>query len=296
MFIMRKITFLLSLMVVVCLNAQDKVECDTVTNVKNAGNVIITETGGGVKVLIKGAGDDKDYVYSYKQSASPDSKISISQDWNLHLPFTKSSVSGNKKKRSKWSVVSGGFYFGYNNTVDETIGEKTTSSMEIAWDRILGMQYKPFANGPAFSLGFGVGWKNIGFKDTYKCFSGDRNQIYIGQFDEERIPKSSRLKVFSLRVPFMASHKLFPDLRLSAGTIMNVNTHASVKNCYLREDDVKVEESFSGVPVRKVSWDVMGALSWDCIGVYVKYCPQTMFKSGKGPQFKTFSIGFGLFL
>ncbi len=293
---MKKLSILWLLVIPFCVNAQEKVVCDTVTNVSNVGNVIITETGGGVKVEIKGTGGDKDYVYSYKHEAKPNSKISITQDWNLRLPFSKSDTVPSRKKRNKWDIISGSLYFGYNNTIEKTIGEKTTSSMEIAWDRIIGLQYKPMAKGPAFSLGFGVGWKNYGFKDRNNYFAGNRNEIYIGKYEGEQIPQSSRLKVFSLRVPFMVSQKLVYDFKLNAGVVMNVNTHASIKNCYLREDDVKVEESFSGVPVRKVSWDLMGSLNWNCLGVYVKYSPQTLFKAGKGPQFKTFTIGFGLFM
>lgn len=294
---MRKYSILLVILVAVFAKAQEKTERDTVVSVNDVENVLITEMNGGVKVKIKGTGENKDYVYFYKQEPKKDAKIKVTKDWELRLPFTKSDTADvrNRHKRNKWSIVSGSFYFGFNNTVDETINERTTASMEIAWDRILGIQYKPYAKGPSVSLGLGVGWKNIGFKDCNLYFGGNRDGVYVGQYEGDEIPKRSRLKVFSLRVPLMVSQKFGDGFRISAGAVMNVNTHASVKDEYLC-DYVRVEESFSGVPVKKVTWDIMGTLNWQCLGLYAKYTPQTLFEAGKGPQFKMFTLGFGIFM
>lgn len=291
---MRNLFCVLAVMAVFGMNAQEVAESDTVANVKDVNNVVITEVNGGVNVTLKGVGDDKEYVYSYKHEVKPNSRVAVSQDWELNLPFKKSSFRKNKK-RSKWAVVSGGIYMGFNSAVGDNpdLGVKMGSSVELAWDRILGVQYHPYAKGPYFSLGFGLGWKNYRISDSFKCFAGDKEFVELGIYPEGVYPKYSRLKVFSLRVPFSIRQKLGDDFSLSVSAIMNFNTHASVKNCYMLENETKVEESFNGAPVRKVSCDIMGALNYDCIGIYVKYTPQSIFKAGKGPEFKALTVGFG---
>lgn len=293
---MKKITILLSLMVVLGMNAQSKMECDTVTSVQNVKNVIITETGDGVKVIVKGTDEKRDYVYSYKHEAKEDGKVIVSQDWDLKLPFTKSSSNG--EKRQKWAVVSGGLYMGFNSVVGESVdmGVKMGKSWELAWDRIIAVRYSPFNSGFSLSLGFGVGGKEFTINESLYRFCGDKNGVILGAYPEGVYPKDSKLNIFSLRVPFNLRQKLGDDFSVSTSVIMNLNTGAKVKSSYITENEVKIEESFDNAPVRKVSFDVMAALNYKCMGVYVKYSPQSIFKSGKGPDFKALTVGFGFSL
>ena len=293
---MKKITILLSLMIVLGMNAQEKMRCDTVTNVDNAKNVIITETGDGVKVIVNGADEKRAYVYSYKHEAKEDGKVAVSQDWELKLPFTKS--SSNSAKRQKWTVISGGLYMGFNSVVGENVdmGVKMGKSLEFAWDRIIAVRYSPFGNGFSMSLGFGIGGKEFTINESLYRFAGDKSGVILDAYPEGVYPKDSKLNIFSLRVPFNLRQKLGDDFSISASAIMNFNTNAKVKSSYVTENEVKIEESFSGAPVRKVSFDVMGALNYKCIGVYVKYSPQSVFKLEKGPDFKALTVGFGFSL
>lgn len=298
---MRKITILLAVFAVFGVKSQNVAGVDTVANVSGAKSVVITELDNGVKVQVKGIDGKEDYVYSYKNESAGDTKISVSQDWQLRLPFTKSDttkVSYKKKKRSKWAIVSGGVYWGNNYAVKDNpeLGVKGGSSYELAWDRILGLQYKPFAGGPSLLVGFGVGWKNFKIEDSYNCFVGDKHAIALGKFGDGVVPKYSRLKVFSLRMPFMIRQNLGEGFALSVGSVLNFNTHASIKSCYIQQDEVKVELSFNDVPVRKISYDLMAVLNYNCLGLGVKYTPQTVFEAGKGPQFKSFTICCGLFM
>lgn len=291
---MKKLISLLIVAVAICANAQNTTVNDTVVSVKKADNVVITEVDGGVNVLIKGVGEDKDYSYTYK--VKPDSKVSVTQDWELKLPFTKSSK--NSSKRNKWAIISGGLYFGFNSTVGESVdmGVKMGNSLEFAWDRIIAVSYRPFKSGPSFSLGFGVGGKDFTINESLYRFAGNKNGVEFGSYPEGVYPKDSKLSIFSLRVPFNVRQKLGDDFSVSTSAIMNLNTGATVKSKYITENDVNIEESFKDAPVRKVSFDVMAALNYKCIGIYVKYAPQSVFKTGKGPDFKALTVGFGFSL
>lgn len=293
---MKKYTFLLAVFTALCVNAQKVIVNDTVVSVNDAKKVVVTEKNGNVKVEIKGVEDDKDYVYSYRTEEKQESRLRISQDWELRLPFTKSDTTKVKKHRfSKWALVSGGVYVGFNKAVDDNpdLGVKMGSSLELAWDRIIGLQYRPFRKGPRFSVGLGVGWKNYRITDSYNYFDKQAGNVVLEKYGDRVVPKYSRLKVFSLRVPVMVRQKLGDDFSLSAGAVMNINTHASLKSCYVLENGTKMEASQSGAPVRNVTYDLMGALRWQSLGVYVKYSPMTVFKPGRGPEFKTLSVGVG---
>lgn len=293
---MRNLICLSVVLFAMSVNAQNIEKADTVTNVKDVSNVVITEVDGGVNVQIKGLGEDKDYEYTYRHDVKPDSKVSVSQDWELKLPFTKSDSKTNKPNR--WSIISGGIYMGFNGVVEESMdmGVKMGSSLEFAWDRIIAVSYRPFGNGFSMSLGFGVGGKDFTIKDSRHRFVGNKNGVELGGYPDGAYPKDSQLRIFSLRVPFNVRQKLGDDFSVSASAIMNFNTNATIKTAYITENDVKIEESFKGAPVRKVSFDLMGALNYKIIGVYVKYSPQSVFESGRGPEFKALTVGFGFSL
>lgn len=296
---MKKYTFLLAVMTALCVNAQQVVVNDTVVSVDDAKKVVVTEKNGSVRVEIKGTGEDKDYVYSYKTEEKSENRLRISQDWELRLPFTKTDTARVKThKYSKWALVSGGIYVGFNKAVGDNpdLGVKMGSSVELAWDRVVGLQYRPFRKGPRFTVGIGVGWKNYRITDSYNHFSKQDGNVVLAKYDGQVVPKYSRLKVFSLRVPVMVRQKLGDDFAVSAGAVMNINTYSSLKSCYILEDGTKMEASVSGTPVRTVTCDLMGALSWESLGVFVKYTPMSVFKPGRGPEFKSISVGFGLSL
>lgn len=295
---MKNLICLLAMLVAMNVNAQNTEKTDTVANVKDASNVVITEVDGGVNIQIKGAGENKDYEYTYKHDVKPDSKVSVSQDWELKLPFSKSSNKKDKSKRWTWSVISGGIYMGFNSVVGESVdmGVKMGHSIEFAWDRIIAVSYRPFGKSFSMSLGFGVGGKDFTIKESRHRFVGNKNGVELGGYPDGAYPKDSRLRVFSLRVPFNVRQKLGDDFSVSASAIMNFNANGTVKSSYITEEDIKIEESFNGAPIRKVSFDIMGALNYKIIGVYVKYSPQSVFKPGKGPEFKVLTVGFGFSL
>lgn len=294
---MRNLICLSVVLFAMSVNAQNIEKADTVTNVKDVSNVVITEVDGGVNVQIKGLGEDKDYEYTYRHDVKPDSKVSVSQDWELKLPFTKSSDK-KEHKPERWAVVSGGFYMGFNSVVGESVdmGMKMGKSLEFAWDRIIAVRYCPFGKGFNLSLGFGIGGKQFTITESMSRFVGDKNGVELGAYPEGVYPKDSKLNVFSLRVPLNVRQKIGDDFSVSASAIMNFNTNATIKTAYITENDVKIEESFKGAPVRKVSFDLMAALNYKCVGVYVKYSPQSIFESGKGPDFKALTVGFGFSL
>ena len=104
---MKKIALLFATMLAVA-QAQATAP-DTVTVIEQPSQVIITETPTGSLVKVIGSKEKEDYSYAYTMQHSGNDTVHTSQstDWELNLPFMKSS-----NKEYHWSVVCSGLYFG----------------------------------------------------------------------------------------------------------------------------------------------------------------------------------------
>ena len=97
---MKKIVLLFTTMLAI--SQAQATAPDTVTVIEQPNQVIITETPTGSLVKVIGTKEKDDYSYTYEMRHSGNDTVHTSQstDWELNLPFLKSS-----NKEYHWSVV-----------------------------------------------------------------------------------------------------------------------------------------------------------------------------------------------
>ena len=99
-------------------------------------------------------------------------------------------------------------------------------------------------------------------------------------YDVDKIKnRSSNLNLWTVQFPLMFTQKIVKKLDITVGGILNWNTYARVDNHYEIEK-VEYDTKFKGLKQKKISFDVMGALSWNELGVYCRYSPSKFFKDG----------------
>ena len=106
--------------------------------------------------------------------------------------------------------------------------------------------------------------------------------------------KFSRLKVFSLTIPFMINQALSKNVVFSVGPVINFNTHASLKTRYILNGE-KVKETDNNIHQNRMTIDLMAKLRFKSIGIYAKYSPSDMLNTEFGPKFRSLSTGITLF-
>ena len=144
-----------------------------------------------------------------------------------------------------------------------------------------------------FSYGIGVGtnWKNFRMTDEVRFDREPNGNTVLTGYPEGVHIGFSRVKVFSWTVPFEVKCYLTDELSLSASSILNFNTYASLKTRYTTPEGQGVKELDTHLHQNPVTVDFMGHVKYGAFGLYVKYSPCNVFESGKGPKFQSWSTG-----
>ena len=263
---------------------------DTVTVIDQPQQVIITETPTGSIVKIKGMKDNDEYNYTYRMEHAANDSVHTSQDvdWDLNFPFKK-----NKRKRYHWTMETKGLYFGGGL---KTSYDLVNNSFNWGILNIASINYDTW-HGQHFSLGVGYDNKRFSLKRP-NCFVMDEStNIVDTEFYPENVEdRSSVLSVRAIQFPLLFQQDLGKDFHIVLGASMNWNVYAKC-NTHYKINKTNYDISYRGIKQNKITFDVIGALSFDGLAIYCRYTPSNMFKKGFGPEIKntwTMGVSIGL--
>ena len=285
---MKKIVLLFATMLAVA-QAQAAAP-DTVTVIEQPKQVIITETPTGSLIKVIGSKEKDDYSYTYTMQHSGNDTVHTSQstDWELNLPFMKSS-----NKEYHWSVVSSGLYIGAglgtsNNLVNNSFNWGILNIVSLNYNTLHGQQ---------FSIGVGYDNKRFSLKRP-NCFVMDEETEIVDtdSYPEGTIDNSSVLSVRTIQFPLQFQQFFGKKFHITLAGTMNWNVYAKC-NTHYKVNKTHYDVSYRGIKQNKLTFDVYGALSYNRIGIYCRYSPCSVFKKGFGPEIKnTWMMGVAIAL
>ena len=267
---------------------------DTIIVVNNAKKVTIEKKRNSMFVKVEGSDDNPDYFYSQRMEVDSTAAVIIEEknaDWDFNIPFINKK---SKTKKYRRNLCVGGFGFGVVNAMDAPEGMDVDmgSSYELSLDHLLRFNYNILPT-TSVSMGFGMTWRNYRMTGSTR-FIKEGDKLFLGAYPEGADIKFSRLKVFSLTVPFMINQSLGRKVVFSVGPVVNFNTHASLKTRYTLNGE-KVKETDNKIHQNRMTIDLMAKLRFNSLGVYAKYSPSDMLNTEFGPKFRSFSAGITLF-
>ncbi len=263
---------------------------DTVTVIEQPKQVIITETPTGSLIKVIGSKEKDDYSYTYTMQHSGNDTVHTSQstDWELNLPFMKSS-----NKEYHWSVVSSGLYIGAglgtsNNLVNNCFNWGILNIASLNYNTLHGQQ---------FSIGVGYDNKRFSLKRP-NCFVMDEETEIVDTdyYPEGTVDNSSVLSVRTIQFPLQFQQFFGKKFHFTLAGTMNWNVYAKC-NTHYKVNKTHHDVSYRGIKQNKLTFDVYGALSYNRIGIYCRYSPCSVFKKGFGPEIKnTWMMGVAIAL
>ena len=267
---------------------------DTIIVVNNAKKVTIEKKRNSMFVKVEGSDDNPDYFYSQRMEVDSTAAVIIEEknaDWDFNIPFINKK---SKTKKYRRNLCVGGFGFGVVNAMDAPEGMDVDmgSSYELSLDHLLRFNYNILPT-TSVSMGFGMTWRNYRMTGSTR-FIKEGDKLFLGAYPEGADIKFSRLKVFSLTVPFMINQSLGRKVVFSVGPVVNFNTHASLKTRYTLNGE-KVKETDNNIHQNRMTIDLMAKLRFNSLGIYAKYSPSDMLNTEFGPKFRSFSAGITLF-
>lgn len=286
---------------------------DSTITIKNPSEVTITNNNNVVKVYVKGKEGNSNWRYSLERNVSHNGNgaYTISQgqgNWDFNIPFignnkrkksnNKNSYSDSQYKRATFSFnVLSDLQFGIGlvgatGQADGMDVDMSNAGFELFLNNLFNWEYCPTKN-TSLSLGFGVDWRNYRMKGNTR-FIKQGNEIVLGGYPEGANIDFSRLKVFSMTLELMLKQRLFGNVHLGAGGVVNFNTHGSLKTRYTVGSGKEKEgfkETTNNIHQKAVTFDLKGQLSIKPIAFYIKYSPMNVLDTEFGPEFHSISAG-----
>lgn len=267
---------------------------DTIT--VKATDVVLVETPTGVTVTMTGKDGDPDYTYTLSASYPDGTSVSTvkeESDFNFDFPFpNKNRGYNNRQHKGNLDLTMQGIMLGFSGGLNVPGGAKVDMgrSMDADFLQILGLQYDFGARRPKLSVGFGLGSTVLQGKNGPMYVRTSDGDLGAEEFPTESYDRMSTMYDFKLHFPLIYKQPLGGSWRALLAASLDVRTYCRIGHSY-KIGDEKYSYEWSGVPMRKVGYSLIGAIGNSGFGLYCKWQPKNMIKKGYGPQFGIISVG-----
>ncbi len=263
--------------------AQETSKIDTVKVIDKPNQVVIAEDGDQVVVNVNGAYRDKDYKYEYR--AKPSSKGFVTNQTENHpLSYQFGRCDSTRSKRS-FEVFTSDLYMGFGgNSVEQDNRDIIKRSRyDIGILNLIGLGVN--LNRTRLSIGMGFNWSRYGLNKPYVWSRGDDGVVGLDALGGEAQNLRTSLLVRSMQFPLLFNQYLGKHWDITVGPIFNWNFYADFNTSY-RDGVNNYSVTTHGLYQRKFSVDGIVMVSWKGLGAYFRYEPQSVFKTGFGPEIK----------
>ena len=260
---------------------------DTIIDLHNAQRVLMQEKDGNILLRIEGR--DKDTLFTMHYTG-------------VDRALADSLLTPCKRRKHTYEWDFGNFHFGLVNAFGAPQGMDIDmgSSWEIGFSPVCHRWYN-HQQSAYLSVGIELNWKNFRMTGRNRFVKDESDQLIIAPYPEEAAHVDfSRIKVFSLGIPVIASTDIVGDVAVDFGVILNLNTYASVKTRYRAANETllpgttvmqKVLTTENRLHEQRITPDFLLRLRWRGIGIYAKYSPCKVLNTTWGPSFTPFSTG-----
>ena len=258
---------------------------DTVLNVTDA-NLIVSQNEDGLTIDVETKdGNLKTFDYPYIAGKT----YSVERTYSNPATFFR---------RQNFSIGFSGFSVGFVKALSAPEGmmQEMGKSMEFSLDQIISFQWNLPGHKDMLAVGIGVDWKNYRMTGDKRLIRKNR-QVSLEDWGEGETPVDSRLKTFSLQLPFSYVHSFRSFMKFGLSVILDANIYGSLKGHFKSLDGTK-HETFQKCTreINKFSVDFKGTIQFcPYLALYCKYSPFKVFREGLGPQFTPITAGFTFF-
>ncbi len=260
-------------------------EPDTIMSVDNPEKIVFTESPEGIRLKLEVAPDsvvEYDYVREDNDVAISAMRRKRTGASGLSLLYRTGPVD--------WDLIFGGISAGLVNAVGAPSGLHVEAAKSYEFSLLFILGLRAYWNSQNW-LTFGVGYnaRNYALNSTGRFVKTD-GAISVEPYPADAHGGSSRLRVETLSMPLIYGRRLGRHCGLHVGPVLNVTTRSSLKTTY-EVGRIGHTDRAGGIYAHKVTVDLYGALSYHGWGLYVRYSPMKLIKSGCGPQFSSISTG-----
>ncbi len=208
--------------------------------------------------------------------------------------------SWNKKKvKKRNSLDFGNFYFGFAKAVGSDAGNMDLNmgaSLEVGFEPVR-YTWRSKSRKTYFGVGVSFNWRNYRTTGRSRFFRDVTNTLTLAPYpDGASNTESSRIKVFSVGIPFTYGFNFHHNWRADISATLQFNTHATAQSAYSIADTDQgvthhIKERYNDIHQSLVGVDLKAQVHWSGLGVYVKYSPCNVLDATYGPKFSAVTTG-----
>ncbi len=254
---------------------------DTVKVINRPSRVVISVDSGQVRVNVKGGYHARDYEYEYCVKPGNDVALVTEQHENRPMCGTDS------VKRPHLQVFLSDLYVGWGgNSVEKGNRElikRSTTHFGIL--NVIGLGAVFNHNRTRVSAGVGINWTWHRLNKPTFWNIGEEGNVVLEPSSDAIKSHRATLTVYSLQFPLLFSQQISKRWNIAAGPVLNWNFYARYRNGYSL-DGKDYSTSARVRNVRGFSLDYVAMVSYNGVGAFFRYSPQSVFKTGQGPEIK----------
>jgi hypothetical protein len=129
--------------------------------------------------------------------------------------------------------------------------------------------------------------------DGNSRFLKDNGELSVTDYPDNSKPHYSRLKTFSIALPIMLEYQFARrgNFFISAGGIVNITPHSSIKTIYNDEDGDLRKRTVNEVYHNPINIDLQALMGYKHIAIYAKYTTMPVLDTSRAPKLHGLSCG-----
>lgn len=273
-------------------------EMNDTVKIEKPDYVTIHNDSNGYHIAVKGSKDNRDYTYETTRTFEGCEDVEVKHEVEFTVPFSKYWEEKEKRRSHKFSPHWNSFGIGFNNVVSNGTGTndgfgKVSANMGKSVELFFNYVSASYGLGGGFGVftGAGIDWRNFRMDGDFR-FAKDGKKVTLTGYPDGADIKFSRLKVFSVTIPFMLEWQLHghDSFFVSAGPLLYINAYGSLLTRYdLDGNEVKKKEK--GVHYLPITVDFMGQIGFGDFSFYIKYSPCRIIQKDYGPCMHPLTCG-----
>lgn len=269
---------------------------DTVAIFEGNGNLTITTTSGGGKVITfsepTADGRMRTNTYTIDNTSRPRFFDGATPSrWDISKILNRNERRAERRPRTATTGAVGIYAGGLIPTGSHGA---ITGGWEIGVNNLIMGEWLPGRGLPSLAIGLGFGWEmqTVGHG---AILNSEHGRLFTLPAPTGIHDVKSRIRRFHFTIPLTVTIPIHRKFQMTLSPELHLNTYTTASASFSDNDGRHTSLSFKGLHQKIATVDLTAGLGFrEAIGVYVTYSPMKPWKEGYGPQYHTIAVGASL--
>lgn len=273
--------------------------------IEKPNQVILAQHDDTLSIKVQGKEDAPNFLFEREMVLDPKAEVKTKQTHTTSSPLTWdfAHIEGRDSLRSAtlhfrlMADVNAGLVLPMGSPADMKFNHWGFWEMEF---NFASLSLIPNYTKWWYELKYGPGWQMMYMKKNTMAYTNRDGDLLFGSYPQGTDPKQSVMHSMSFNATLMAHRRLSHGSSLGLGVTMKTFTNSPnniVRTEYKDTDGKKSVVLNEYYGMRSVQWSAIAQYNYeqDCY-FFVRYSPWSQFHPGSGPDYSSFTVGFGLCL